>query len=73
MILMPLMDHRGDATAWADRNSGWVSDRIGNVFALVSFDGVFNQTGDPADAATIPDGAARPAWGRRAGWRRSAR
>jgi len=44
MILMPLMDRRGDATAWADRNSGWVSDRIGNVFALVSFDGVFNQT-----------------------------
>ena len=45
MELMPLMDRRGDATAWADRNSGWVSDRIGNVFALVSFDSVFNQTG----------------------------
>jgi hypothetical protein len=45
MKLMPLMDRRGDATAWADRNSGWVSDRIGNVFALVSFDSVFNQTG----------------------------
>jgi hypothetical protein len=45
MKLMPLMDRRGDAPAWADRNSGWVSDRIGNVFALVSFDSVFNQTG----------------------------
>ena len=45
MNLMPLMDRRGDVTAWADRNSGWVSDRIGKVFALVSFDSVFNQTG----------------------------
>ena len=26
MKLMPLMDRRGDATAWADRNSRWVSD-----------------------------------------------
>ena len=45
MNLMPLMDRRGNVTAWADRNSGWVSDQIGKVFALVWFDGVFNQTG----------------------------
>ena len=45
MNLMPLMDRRGDARAWADRKSGWVSDRMGNVFALVWFDGVFNRTG----------------------------
>src|SRR4029077_11747667 len=45
MKLMPLMDRRGDATAWADPDSGWVSDQIGRVFALVWFDGVFNQTG----------------------------
>lgn len=45
MNLMPLMDRRGNVTAWADRNSGWVSDQMGKVFALVWFDGVFNQRG----------------------------
>ena len=37
MNLMPLMDRRGNVTAWADRNSGWVSDQMGKVFALVWF------------------------------------
>ena len=45
MNLMPLMDRRGNVTAWADRDSGWVSDRMGKVFALVWFDGVFHQRG----------------------------
>jgi len=45
MNLMPLTDPRGNVTAWADRNSGWVSDQMGKVFALVWFDGVFNQRG----------------------------
>ena len=45
MNLMPLMDRRGDVTAWADPNSGWVGDQMGKVFALVWFDGVFNQRG----------------------------
>jgi hypothetical protein len=45
MNSMPLMDRRGNVTAWADRNSGWVSDQMGKVFALVWFDGVFNQRG----------------------------
>ena len=43
--LAPLLDHTGNTTAWADPTSGWVSDRMGNVFALVWFAGVFNRTG----------------------------
>ena len=42
--LVPLIDHSGNMAAWADPNSGWVSDRMGKVFALVWFAGVFNQT-----------------------------
>ena len=43
--LAPLLDHTGNTTAWADPTSGSVSDRMGNVFALVWFAGVFNRTG----------------------------
>ena len=45
MNLMPLLDRTGTTTAWADRQTGWVSDLEGKVFALVVFDGVFDRTG----------------------------
>jgi hypothetical protein len=40
MKLIPLLDRTGTTTAWADRQTGWVSDLTGKVFALVAFDGV---------------------------------
>ncbi len=39
------MDRAGNTMAWADPNSGWISDQKGNVFALVWFAGVFDRTG----------------------------
>jgi hypothetical protein len=45
MKLVPLFDRVGTVKAWADRSSGWISDLSGTVFALVSFDGVFDRTG----------------------------
>ena len=45
MKLIPLLDRTGNVKAWADRQTDWIGDLKGNVFALVGFDGVFNRTG----------------------------
>lgn len=45
MKLIPLMDRTGAVKAWADRQTGWISDLAGRLFALVAFDGVFSRTG----------------------------
>jgi hypothetical protein len=45
MKLIPLLDRTGTTKAWADRQTGWVSDLKGKVFALVAFDSVFDRTG----------------------------
>ncbi len=45
MKLVPLMDRAGSTKAWADPQTGWISDLMGNVFALIAFDGVFNRSG----------------------------
>ena len=45
MTLVPLLDRAGTTKAWADRQTGWISDLTGKVFALVSFDGVFDRGG----------------------------
>ncbi len=45
MKLVPLMDHTGSTRAWADRQTSWISDLRGKVFAFVAFDGVFDRTG----------------------------
>jgi hypothetical protein len=45
MMLIPLIDRTGITKAWADRQTGWISDLTGKVFALVAFDGVFDRTG----------------------------
>jgi hypothetical protein len=43
--LIPLLDRTGTTKAWADRQTDWTSDLTGKVFALVSFDGVFDKGG----------------------------
>jgi len=43
MKLVPLLDHSGNVKAWANPKSGW--NWVGNVFALIAFDGVFNLAG----------------------------
>ncbi len=45
MNLKPLLDRTGTTKAWADRQTGWVCDLTGKIFALVAFDGVFDRTG----------------------------
>jgi len=45
MKLVPLLDRSGHVKAWADRETGWISDLTGKVLALVAFDGVFDRTG----------------------------
>jgi hypothetical protein len=45
MKLIPLLDRTGTVKAWADRQTDWISDLTGKVFALVWFDGVFNRSG----------------------------
>jgi hypothetical protein len=45
MKLIPLLDSTGTVKAWADRQTGWISDLTGRVFAFVKFDGVFSRTG----------------------------
>lgn len=45
MKLIPLMDRTGATRAWADRQTGWISDLKGKAWALVAFDGVFSRTG----------------------------
>ena len=45
MNLVPLIDRTGRTRAWADRQTGWISDLTGKVFALVAFDGIFDTTG----------------------------
>jgi hypothetical protein len=42
--LIPLLDHSGSTKAWADRQTGWIGDLAGNIFALVKFYGVFSRT-----------------------------
>ena len=44
-MLIPLIDRTGSTKAWADRQTSWISDLTGQVFALVAFDGVFDRTG----------------------------
>jgi hypothetical protein len=36
-MMIPLLDRTGTVKAWADRQTGWISDLTGKVFALVSF------------------------------------
>ena len=43
--LIPLLDHSGTTQAFVDRQTGWISDLTGNVFAFVKFYGVFSRTG----------------------------
>jgi hypothetical protein len=45
MKLIPLLDRTGTTKAWADRQTRWIGDLNGKVFALVSFDGVFDRGG----------------------------
>ena len=61
--LAPLLDHTGNTTAWADPTSGWVSDRMGNVFALVWF-AVFSteQALRSAGGTATTSGIAMVAW-----------
>jgi hypothetical protein len=45
MKLVPLLDRSGRVRAWANPKTGWIWNLVGNVFALVAFDGVFNFAG----------------------------
>jgi len=45
MKLVPLLDRSGNVKAWANPKSGWICNLVGNVYALVAFDGVFNLSG----------------------------
>jgi hypothetical protein len=45
VTLIPLLDRTGTTKAWADRQTDWISDLTGRIFALVLFDGVFDRTG----------------------------
>jgi hypothetical protein len=43
--MFPLLDRTGITKAWADRQTAWISDLTGRVFALVWCDGVFDRGG----------------------------
>ncbi len=45
MKLEPLIDKEGAVKVWADKNSGWICNRVGSVLAFVEFDGLFAFSG----------------------------